>query len=95
MKSIVICEGAMKTSGTEPSKIVENQMKMGGKSQKKKDSSSTINHSHGIINIALFISNGQELRDAIGSLKGDNDSYSYPEVVICALALSMLLQVRV
>ena len=86
----------MKTSGTEPSKIVENQMKMGGKSQKKnRGSSSTINHSHGIINIALFISNGQELRDAIGSLKGDSDSYSYPEVVICALALSMLLQVRV
>ena len=72
-----------------------NQMKMGGNQNRD---SSTINHSHGIINFALLISNGQEIKNAIGFLTGDNpSSYSnsaYAIAAICLLSLSLLLQVR-
>ena len=60
--------------------------------------------SHGIINVALFISNGKGLRGAIDDLhgdskcKGDTDciarSYSYAVAAIFILSLSLLLQVK-
>ena len=60
--------------------------------------------SHGIINVALFISNGKGLRGAIDGLhgdskcKGDTDciarSYSYAVAAIFILSLSLLLQVK-
>ena len=60
--------------------------------------------SHGIINVALFISNGKGLRGAIDDLHGDSKcdgdadcisrSYSYAVAAIFILSLSLLLQVK-
>jgi len=58
--------------------------------------------SHGIINVALFISNGKSLRGAIDDLHGDSKcngdpdcisrSYSYAVAAIFIISLSLLLQ---